>query len=409
MKVLFPGSFDPIHEGHLSIIKRASTVFDEVVILVAQNPKKKYSNIMSRFEITKKKVDKLELENVRVDFWNDQIMDYYEKNYFDILIRSIRSGNDIEWEDTIASEYKKQNIDCEVLYFLADQDIKHISSSKTDSSDKFLFVFDIDGTILNDQKKILPSFKKAFSELSKNGHTIVIATGRAPIQVKEIWEELNFNGYILGSGGASIYNIEKEKYLISKKIIPYKDIDIMIQKAYQMKRELLWSDGKKTYRVYFGHDPKVDIKDPLYFIGGTMNPKYDKWEDVKHTLNDGVIQVAIKSESWFIPKIKKELAPQISKEVYGVEVSNVYYEIGAKGVDKFAAIENIQNLFDIKNKNTYAFGDSQNDATMIYGCGHGIAMGNARVNIKKLADEIIESNNKDSISDYLIKNGFISE
>lgn len=412
MKVLFPGSFDPIHEGHLKIIKRASEIFDDVVVLVAQNPYKEYTDIIDRCESAKKSIKKLKLDNVKVDFWSGQIMEYFEKYYFDVVIRSIRDCDDLEWEEKIAKEYKRQNVDAEFLYFLGDVKTKKIKSSQNKNSKKkeqSLFAFDVDGTLLNDEKILLPSVKRVFKKLIENGHIPIIVTGRTPYQIFELCKELEFDGYILGAGGASIYNLKKRKYFLSKKFIPKSDIEIMIQKAYKVKRELTWSNGKEISRVYFGKNPQKDIKDPLFFIGGTLNPIYQDWEECKHTLNDGIVQISIKSESWTSSEIKKELKSKISKNSHGVETGSVYYELGAKGVDKYTAIQTIQELYGIENKNTYAFGDSENDVSMLKGCGHGIAMGNARDAVKAKANEVIGSNNEDSIEEYLIKKEFINE
>lgn len=412
MKVLFPGSFDPMHEGHLKIIKRASRIFDDVLVLVAQNPHKKYTDIIDRCEFAKKSVKRLKLDNVKVDFWSGQIMEYFEKYYFDVVIRSIRDGDDLEWEEKIAAEYKKQNVDVEFLYFISDDVTKSIKSSmkiKQKKNPQSLFAFDVDGTILNDKKKLLPSIKNSFKKLIKNGHKIIIVTGRTPCQIFDLCEELEFDGFILGTGGASIYNFKKRKYFLSKKFIPKSDIELMIQKAYKIKRELTWSNGKEINRVYFGENPKKDIKDPLFFLGGTLNPIYQDWEECKHTLNDGIVQISIKSESWISSEVKKDLERKISKHSHGVETCSVYYELGATGVDKYTAIKTIQELYGIDNENTYAFGDSENDISMLKGCGNGIAMGNARPSVKNIANEIIGDNNNDSIENYLIKKEFIDE
>ncbi|MGL5630631.1 MAG: Cof-type HAD-IIB family hydrolase [Mycoplasmoidaceae bacterium] len=411
MKVLFPGSFDPIHEGHINIINRASQIFDEVVVLVANNPKKNQSNLIKRYDKVKTTIDNLFLDNVKVDFWSKKVVNYFEKYYFDVIIRSIRNSDDIIWESYIASQYRNDNIDCEVIYFLSDDGLKNVSSHyilNDIKKQKSIFIFDVDGTLLNDKKEILDSTIQSFNKLIINGHIPIIATGRTPFQVFEIAQKLNFDGYIIGASGASIYNIKNNEYEINKKSINIKDIEFLVKKAYELKRELLWSDGKKIYRVYFGKDIKSEIKDPLFFIGGTPFPKYDVWEECKYTLNDKIVQISIKAESWIIKSISEEMNKNISDESDYFVTSSVYYELVPKGINKYSAIKYIQNKYNIKNENTLAFGDSGNDIDMIKNCGYGIAMGNSTSELKSVADEIIGSNNEDSIQDFLIKNGYIN-
>jgi pantetheine-phosphate adenylyltransferase len=65
----FPGSFDPIHAGHINVIKRASKLFDKLYVIVSYNHlKKERMSLLKRYQLTKKTINQLDLKNVEVIF-----------------------------------------------------------------------------------------------------------------------------------------------------------------------------------------------------------------------------------------------------------------------------------------------------------------------------------------------------
>jgi pantetheine-phosphate adenylyltransferase len=96
-RVVCPGSFDPITFGHLDIIKRASAIFDEVVIAVLVNQTKKTlfsveERIAMIQEVTK------EYPNVSVDSWSGLLVDYCKKNEIPMIVKGLRAVTDFDYE-----------------------------------------------------------------------------------------------------------------------------------------------------------------------------------------------------------------------------------------------------------------------------------------------------------------------
>ena len=96
-RVVCPGSFDPITFGHLDIIERASSIFDEVVIAVMVNKTKQtLFTVEERMEMTKEVTGKF--PNVKVDSWSGLLVDYCKKNDVSIIVKGLRAVTDFDYE-----------------------------------------------------------------------------------------------------------------------------------------------------------------------------------------------------------------------------------------------------------------------------------------------------------------------
>ncbi|AYE36551.1 pantetheine-phosphate adenylyltransferase [Borrelia turcica IST7] len=96
---VFPGSFDPITWGHIDLVKRASLIFDKVIVLVAKNSSKSYLlSDVERFELTCEVIKTLSIAKIFVDKHNGLIVDYALKNSARFIVRGIRAFHDFECE-----------------------------------------------------------------------------------------------------------------------------------------------------------------------------------------------------------------------------------------------------------------------------------------------------------------------
>ena len=96
-RVVCPGSFDPITYGHLDIVERASSIFDEVVIAVMVNKTKQtLFTVEERMEMTKEVTSKF--PNVKVDSWSGLLVDYCKKNDVSIIVKGLRAVTDFDYE-----------------------------------------------------------------------------------------------------------------------------------------------------------------------------------------------------------------------------------------------------------------------------------------------------------------------
>ena len=124
-----PGSFDPITNGHLSVIQRAAKLFDVVVVVVMINPKKPVGCFTpdERVRFIKRCVEGM--DNVRVDFYDGLLAEYARKNRADAIVKGLRAVSDFEDEFQQALTNKQLNPDVETVFVTAGADYMYLSSS----------------------------------------------------------------------------------------------------------------------------------------------------------------------------------------------------------------------------------------------------------------------------------------
>ena len=125
---IYPGTFDPITNGHFDIIKRASTIFDRIVVAVANNrSKKSMFNLEVRVEMVKKAINSL--NNVEVKEFDSLLVEFAKRENSKIIIRGLRAVSDFEYE--LQMSYANQSLDSkiETIYLMPTLNNAFISSS----------------------------------------------------------------------------------------------------------------------------------------------------------------------------------------------------------------------------------------------------------------------------------------
>ncbi|WJY97459.1 pantetheine-phosphate adenylyltransferase [Corynebacterium fournieri] len=131
-----PGSFDPITNGHLDIVTRASRHFDEVVVLVTGNPTKTSGlfSVDERVDLIRRATG--HLPGVRVDSWGGLLVDYTSAHHITALVKGLRSSLDYEYELPMA-QMNRRLTGVDTYFLLTDEKYGYISSSLTKEVAKF--------------------------------------------------------------------------------------------------------------------------------------------------------------------------------------------------------------------------------------------------------------------------------
>ena len=124
-----PGSFDPITLGHLNIIRRASKIFDKVVVCIMVNSTKMTPmfSIDERVDMAKRVVERL--PNVEVDTFDGLLAEYAKKYDDAVIVKGMRAASDFEYEFMMALTNKKLNSRVETVFLASDERYMYLSST----------------------------------------------------------------------------------------------------------------------------------------------------------------------------------------------------------------------------------------------------------------------------------------
>ena len=127
-RAIYPGSFDPITNGHLDILDRSLDLFPEVIIVVAgTGHKNPLLTPDERVELIREVT--ADRKGVKVDRWPGLIMDYARAHSISAVIRGLRAASDFEYEFMMASMNKQLNPEVETLFMMTAQNLFFVSST----------------------------------------------------------------------------------------------------------------------------------------------------------------------------------------------------------------------------------------------------------------------------------------
>ena len=164
MKIaIYPGSFDPVTSGHLNIIRRASKIFDKLIVCVMVNAgKNPMFTLDERVELIRRVID--DLPNVEVDGSNELLAEYARRKGGCVIVKGLRAGSDFENEFQMAMINHKINPDLDTMFLTAEHQYMYLSSSTV----KELGSYNVD---LSDflLEQIIEDFKKRVSTIYQGG------------------------------------------------------------------------------------------------------------------------------------------------------------------------------------------------------------------------------------------------
>lgn len=267
---------------------------------------------------------------------------------------------------------------------------------------------DIDGTLTNKDKIITPETKKALMTAQAHGIKLVIASGRPPGGLYKYGNQLdmqNNNGLFVCFNGASVVdcttgetvvNTAMPKELAKQVIEHVKKFNVrpMVTHGPHMVVEDVYDcmikDGDRTFNVL-----QYESRSNGYLL-----MEASKVEDY---LDYPVNKILTAGDSAYLQEHYKEMAAPFEGQLSMMFTANFYYEYMPLGIDKGKSLDTAMTKLGIKREECIAFGDAENDISMLKYAGIGVAMANATDAVKAIADEITEDNNHDGIAVSLYK------
>lgn len=125
---IYPGSFDPVTYGHIDLIKRATQIFDEVIVAVADNSRKKpLFSLKERLEMIKEATR--DIKNIRVESFDGLVVDFARAKKINVIIRGLRMISDFEYEFQMALTNRRLAEDVETIFLMPSEGYSFLSST----------------------------------------------------------------------------------------------------------------------------------------------------------------------------------------------------------------------------------------------------------------------------------------
>lgn len=128
MLAIYPGSFDPVTNGHLDIIERCAKKFDKLIVaILVNNSKEGMFSIKEREELLKNLLEKY--DNIEITTFSGLLVDYVKTRNIDIIVRGLRAVSDYEYEMQMALTNKSLYEDAETMFLISSTQYSFLSSS----------------------------------------------------------------------------------------------------------------------------------------------------------------------------------------------------------------------------------------------------------------------------------------
>ena len=263
-----------------------------------------------------------------------------------------------------------------------------------------LIAFDLDGTLVDDQKNISPATYAALMEVQSKGVTLAIASGRPTYGCRHIAKELRldeFGGFIISYNGGKITSV-RDGQVLSRNTMSLdlvrdlyeqvKDLDGVTMLSYLNSAIVTNREGNP----YVETESWVDHGMPIQ-----VSP------DFPYDLTRDPFKVALVGDRDRLAPLKTSLVEHYRGRLTFLTSAENFIEVIPYGVDKGSALEFLLADQGLPKEKCIAVGDNYNDLRMIQIAGLGVAMANSTEAVKRVADYVTLSNNEDGIRHLLNK------
>lgn len=258
---------------------------------------------------------------------------------------------------------------------------------------------DLDGTLLDDDKKISDENVRAIKLAMEKGCKFVISSGRSNMSVDHFNKFFGFDkieNYAIAYNGAYIYRTDTDEVLVEH-LVPSKeaieaiklcrkfDIEVM---TYRDK--LLWYDKDSEYIMMYAERNMVNYK------------KVENIEDIAAEPVSKVITIGTNEE---LKKLERAVeSSDLGKRVTTFFSADILYEFNPLNIDKGSGLVDLAKKLNINIEETIAIGDNFNDLSMIQAAGLGVCCANGEEEVKKLSDYVTKNdNNNNAVAEVIYK------
>jgi HAD-superfamily hydrolase, subfamily IIB len=264
-------------------------------------------------------------------------------------------------------------------------------------TDRYLIAIDLDGTLLRDDKTISERTKRVLKQVKKEGHLVMISTGRPYRSSEMYYRELGLDTPIVNFNGAFVHHPLDPDWGIFHEPIAISMVKSIIEMCIQYNFSNMIAEVIDRVFIH-SHDEKLlDI-----FLMGNPNVTTG---DLRTFLKDDPTSLLIYAEKTQLDKIRDFLNGAFAEAIEHRSWAYPYdvIEVNKRGVNKAAGVKMVADSYGIPRERIIAFGDEDNDLEMLRFAKYGVAMANGIDAAKEVASSVTLSNEEDGVAVYLEK------
>lgn len=269
-------------------------------------------------------------------------------------------------------------------------------------------VLDIDGTLFTSKKVISKDTKEALITAQQHGLTVILASGRPTAGMFEIAKTLEmdrYEGYLVSYNGASITDCKTKELLFNQPIQTQTTQDIL-NHLKQFDVIPMINDDKFMYvNDVYKNTLQLDtgVFNVIEYESRGGNFQLCEIKDLATFATFPINKILVAANPDYLIEHVEDIRRPFTDMTTSAFSAPFYYEFTDNNIDKAKALDAIFPNMGIKPEEMIAFGDGQNDLSIIRYAGVGVAMGNAVDELKEAADDITLSNDEDGIAIALNK------
>lgn len=271
-------------------------------------------------------------------------------------------------------------------------------------------ILDIDGTVLNEDHQLLDETKNYLIELQQRGINVHLASGRTARRMKDVYDALQINDYCISGNGYKIFHTQKHDETIIDSfssdqiqyffnlVKPFEletfSFDDTILNYYLPEKLYL---EKVAYQKENNIDPSIPLIGGPYSVIFNHGDAYDEKNRVE-ALKDAAYKICVRGEYEDLLKIQNALQDEPCQCLI---TSTSWLEILPLGNSKGKAVKLLCEKCRYDINEVIAFGDGENDVTMLQVVKYGYAMGNALDSVKQAVEHVAPTNNEQGVLQVL--------
>ena len=263
-------------------------------------------------------------------------------------------------------------------------------------------LLDIDGTLANDEKKVTPKTAEALRRVQDRGVTLVLASGRADQGLHYFADELDMKGhggvFVAFNGAKSLNYQTGEVYFEQAMTVEQGRRVLEHMKNFDVASCIDHGEYMWTNNAYFTIERDGAPWNIIEYESHNNGFLICERRDMAAEVDWGINKILNAGEPAYLQEVWQEMSAPFEGELSAMFTAPYYYEFTPLGVDKSRALQETFAALGIDRSEIVAFGDAQNDRTMLEWSGIGVAMGNAVDEVKAVATMVTRSNNDDGIA-----------